>query len=88
MPYGKRQTFLPEKAAEESDLFDSLPDDLVISILSKLSSSAGCSSEFVIVLMICKRLNSSMLHSLVLSKGSSKMLPINAKNWSESAHRF
>ncbi|GKV46242.1 hypothetical protein SLEP1_g53241 [Rubroshorea leprosula] len=75
-------------AAEESDLFDSLPDDLLISILFKLSSSASCSSEFVAILMICKRLNGLALHSLVLSKDSSKMLPINAKNWSESAHRF
>ncbi|GLT32093.1 hypothetical protein SLA2020_067830 [Shorea laevis] len=88
MPYGKRQTFLPEMAAEESDLFDSLLDDLVISILSKLSSSAGCPSDFVAVLMTCKRLNRLALHSLVLSKGSSKMLPIKAKNWSKSAYRF
>ncbi|GKV46039.1 hypothetical protein SLEP1_g53054 [Rubroshorea leprosula] len=88
MPCGKRQTFSPEMAAEESDLFDSLPDDLVISILSKLSSSAGCPSDFVTVLMTCKRLNRLALHSLVLSKGSSKMLPIKAKNWSKSAYRF
>ncbi|GKV17672.1 hypothetical protein SLEP1_g28142 [Rubroshorea leprosula] len=75
-------------AAEESDLFDSLPDDLVISILSKLSSSAGCPSDFVNILMTCKKLNGLALHPLVLSKGSSKMFTIKAKNWSESARRF
>ncbi|GLT32095.1 hypothetical protein SLA2020_067850 [Shorea laevis] len=88
MPYKKRQRFSPEMAAEESDLFDSLPDDLVISILSKLSSSAGCPSDFVKILMTCKKLNSLALHPLVLSKGSSKMFTIKAKNWSESARRF
>ncbi|GLT31845.1 hypothetical protein SLA2020_065530 [Shorea laevis] len=68
MPYKKRQRFLPEMAAEESDLFDSLPDDLVISILSKLSSSAGCPSDFVNILMTCKRLNSLALHPRVIRR--------------------
>lgn len=46
----KRHRFLPEPAGK-NDLFDSLPDDLVISILSKLSSSAGCPSDFTNVLI-------------------------------------
>ncbi|XWS63860.1 hypothetical protein CRYUN_Cryun06bG0137900 [Craigia yunnanensis] len=83
----KRQRFLPEIALK-SDLFDALPDDLVISILSKLSSTARCPSDFVNVLITCKRLNSLALHSLVLFKASPKMFAIKAKNWSESAHRF
>ncbi|GLU23789.1 hypothetical protein SLE2022_397670 [Rubroshorea leprosula] len=70
MPYKKRQRFSRKMAEEESDLFHSLPDDLVISILSKLSSSAGSPSDFVNILMTCKRLNSLALHPLVLSKGS------------------
>lgn len=84
----KRQRFSREVLPERSDLFDSLPDDLVISILSKLSSSAGSPSDFVNVLMTCKRLNGLALNSLPLSKGSSKMFAVKAKNWSESAHRF
>ncbi|GLT29948.1 hypothetical protein SLA2020_047770 [Shorea laevis] len=88
MPYKKRQRFSRKMAEEESDLFHSLPDDLVISILSKLSSSAGSPSDFVNILMTCKRLNSLALHPLVLSKGSSKLFAIKAKNWSESARRF
>lgn len=35
----------------ESDFFDSLPDDLVISILCKLSSSADSPSDFVNVMI-------------------------------------
>ncbi|EOX99852.1 zinc finger protein [Theobroma cacao] len=83
----KRQRFSPE-IARKSDLFDALPDDLVISILCKLSSTARCPSDFVNVLITCKRLNSLALHSLVLSKASPKMFAIKAKNWSDSAHRF
>ncbi|XP_057949583.1 F-box protein At1g67340-like [Malania oleifera] len=71
-----------------SDLFDGLPDDLVIFILSKLSSTAVCPSDFVSVLITCKRLNELGLHSLVLSKASPKSFPLKAKNWSDSAHRF
>ncbi|MBA0765846.1 hypothetical protein Gotri_014967, partial [Gossypium trilobum] len=83
----KRQRFSPVIAGN-SDLFDALPDDLVISILSKLSSSASCPSDFINVLITCKRLNSFALQPLVLSKASSKLFAIKAENWSESAHRF
>ncbi|XP_010556149.1 PREDICTED: F-box protein At1g67340 [Tarenaya hassleriana] len=71
-----------------SDLFDSIPDDLVVCILCKLSSTARCPADFINVLMTCKRLNGLALNSLVLSKVSAKALAVRAKNWSESAHRF
>ncbi|XP_030961339.1 F-box protein At1g67340 [Quercus robur] len=74
--------------AGKRDLFDSLPDDLVISILCKLSSSATCPSDFANVLLTCRRLNGLGLNSLVLSKTSQKTFAIRAKNWSELAHRF
>ncbi|XP_022944794.1 F-box protein At1g67340-like [Cucurbita moschata] len=71
-----------------SDLFDSLPDDLVISILSKLSSAASSPSDFINILLTCKRLNNLGLIPIVLSKASQKTFAIKARNWSESAHRF
>ncbi|GAB4828623.1 hypothetical protein Ancab_018288 [Ancistrocladus abbreviatus] len=71
-----------------SDFFDSLPDDLVVCILCKLSSSASCPADFTNVLITCKRLNGLGLHSMVLSKASPKAFAIKAKNWSESTHRF
>lgn len=46
----KRQRISPVIAGNV-DLFDALPDDLVISILSKLSSSASCPSDFINVLI-------------------------------------
>ncbi|KAG6396426.1 hypothetical protein SASPL_142576 [Salvia splendens] len=70
------------------DFFDALPDDLVLSVLGKLSSTAACPADFVNVLTTCKRLNGLGLHSLVLSKASHKMLAVKASSWSESAHRF
>ncbi|KAM7269677.1 hypothetical protein ACFE04_025174 [Oxalis oulophora] len=91
----KKRRISPVTAGEDDgrrncneDLFDSLPDDLVISILCKLSSTANSPSDFVNVLITCKRLNGLAQNSLVLSKASQKMLTIEAKNWSESAHRF
>lgn len=90
----KRIKISPDIASSSSssaagpDLFDSLPDDLVISILTKLSSSATCPSDFINVLITCKRLNGLGVHSMVLSKASQKTFAIKAKNWSESAHRF
>ncbi|XP_073295229.1 F-box protein At1g67340-like [Primulina huaijiensis] len=84
---GKRLKVSPGKD-DVGDLFDALPDDIVICILCKLSSTAGCPLDFINVLITCKRLNSLGLQPVVLLKASHKMLAIKAKNWSESAHRF
>ncbi|KAI3816730.1 hypothetical protein L1987_16434 [Smallanthus sonchifolius] len=72
----------------QCDVFDTLPDDIVLFILSKLGSTAGCPADFISVLSTCKRLNAIGVHSLVLSKVSPKTFAVKAKNWSESAHRF
>ncbi|CAM8986709.1 unnamed protein product [Rhodiola kirilowii] len=73
---------------DKIDHFDSLPDDIIISILCKLSSSADRPVELLNVLSTCKRLNGLGLNSLVLSKASRKMFAIKASNQSHSAHRF
>ncbi|XP_022951094.1 F-box protein At1g67340-like [Cucurbita moschata] len=85
----KRRRFSPPRSsAVVSDFFQSLPDDLLISILSKLSATASSPSDFISALITCKRFNNLGRHSLVLAKASQKTLAIGAKNWSESAHRF
>ncbi|KAH9604728.1 hypothetical protein KSS87_012616 [Heliosperma pusillum] len=76
---------------KKPDSFDKLPDDLVISILSKLSSSSSCPSDFFNALLVyysCKRFSRLGLNKVVLSKACSGFFAIKAKNWSESAHRF
>ncbi|XP_021745000.1 F-box protein At1g67340-like [Chenopodium quinoa] len=88
VPCRKRAKISPEFSAGGSDFFDALPDDLVVSILCKISSTASCPADFVNVLITCKRLNGLGLNSMVLSKASPKTFAIKAKNWSESAHRF
>ncbi|KAE9603048.1 hypothetical protein Lal_00042442 [Lupinus albus] len=85
----KRQKNCEMKSTTKGcDFFEYLPDDLVISIFTKLSSTATSPSDFVSVLITCKRLKSLALHSLVLSKASSRTFSVKAKNWCESAHRF
>lgn len=46
----KRIRLMPE-IDEGRDLLDSLPDDLVLTILCKLSSAAQCPADFVNVLV-------------------------------------
>ncbi|KAK6922408.1 Zinc finger, MYND-type [Dillenia turbinata] len=83
----KRSRPSPENLPD-SDLFDFLPDDIVVCILCKLSASVSSPSDFINVLLTCKRFSGLGLHSVVLSKASQKMFKIKAKNWSDSAHRF
>ncbi|KAL2343460.1 hypothetical protein Fmac_004745 [Flemingia macrophylla] len=84
----KRLKKTPENTAGEYDFFYSLPDDLVISIFCKLSSTAASPSDFVNALITCKRLNRLALHSLVLSKASPRTFAVRAMDWCDSAHRF
>ncbi|KAL1333791.1 hypothetical protein HN51_062655 [Arachis hypogaea] len=65
-----------------------LPDDLVIFILSKLSSSVSSPSDFINVLLTCKRLNRLALDRLVLSKLGARAFAVKPKNWSDSTDRF
>ncbi|KAH7549722.1 hypothetical protein JRO89_XS13G0072700 [Xanthoceras sorbifolium] len=77
-----------QTVTEKADLFDGLPDDLIVCVLCKLSASASCPSDFISILVTCKRLNRLGRHPLVLSKAGPKALAVKAKNWSDSAHRF
>ncbi|KFK41142.1 hypothetical protein AALP_AA2G091000 [Arabis alpina] len=70
------------------DLLDSIPDDLVVSILCRLASTARCPADFINVLMTCKRLSGLATNTLVLSRLSQKAIAVKAQNWSDSAHRF
>ncbi|KAG8638669.1 F-box protein At5g50450 [Manihot esculenta] len=87
MSQRKRQKISP-LITQKSDLFEEQPDDIVVCILCKLSSSASCPSDFINILVTCKRLNRLALHPQVLSKAGPKTFAIRAKNWSDSAHRF
>ncbi|KAG2312491.1 hypothetical protein Bca52824_024048 [Brassica carinata] len=85
-------THLNKKPRLEKNLtvnhIDDLPDDLVFSILRKLSSSASCPADFFNVLITCKRLNRLGLHPMVLSRAGTQTLAVTAEKWSDSAHRF
>lgn len=70
------------------DAFDVLPEDLVVFILCKLSSSASRPSQFISMLLTCKKMNRLGLHPLVLSKVGAKALVGKPTRWSEYAHRF
>ncbi|KAE8703517.1 F-box protein [Hibiscus syriacus] len=87
MSQRKRQR-TSRKCSGKSDLFDGLPDDLVISILSKLASSASSPPDFINILLTCKRLNHLAVHPLVLSKVCCKVFAVKARNWCDSVHRL
>ena len=87
-PLRHRQVSSHHKKKKKHDLLDALPDDVVVSILSKLTSTASSPCDLINVLSTCKRLNRLGLNRVVLSKAGPKLFAIKAKNWSESAHRF
>ncbi|KAH0461183.1 hypothetical protein IEQ34_008758 [Dendrobium chrysotoxum] len=70
------------------DFFYWMPDDLVLTILSKLSSTASHPSDFINAILSCKRFRFLCVTKPVLSRASVRVLAVKAKNWSDSAHRF
>ncbi|KAK8604643.1 hypothetical protein V6N13_099575 [Hibiscus sabdariffa] len=84
----RKKQRISRACTEISDLLDGLPDDLVISIISKLASSASSPPDFINILLTCKRLNRLAVHPLVLSKVSFKAFAVKARNWCDSVHRF
>ncbi|XP_020587044.1 F-box protein At1g67340-like [Phalaenopsis equestris] len=90
--YKRRRNSSPVSSTAENepagDFFDWIPDDLVLTILSRLSSTATCPSDFINATASCKRFRHLCFTKLVLSQASLKMLAVKAKNWSDSAHRL
>ncbi|KAF3775639.1 F-box protein [Nymphaea thermarum] len=83
----KRRRTVPQSERRE-DFFEQLPDDLLLCILSKLSSRASSPADFVNVLATCKRLNGLGMQPVVLGRASPGALSVRASRWTESAHRF
>ena len=67
IPRRKRAKISSEFAGKGSDFFDTLPDDLIICILSKLSSSASSPADFINVLMTYVSNSISSVSSFSLS---------------------
>ncbi|KAG2312488.1 hypothetical protein Bca4012_027036 [Brassica carinata] len=88
MTHLNKKPRLIENHLNKVNHIDDLPDDLVFSILRKLSSSASSPADFLNVLITCKRLNRLGLHPLVLSRAGAQTLAVTAEKWSDSAHRF
>ncbi|KAJ4835225.1 hypothetical protein Tsubulata_021050 [Turnera subulata] len=84
----RKRPRISRKPTTKSDLFDQLPDDLVVSILIRLTSSSTSPSDFINLLITCKRFNRLGLTPQVLAKAGPKTFAIKAKNWSPSVHRF
>ncbi|CAN6242024.1 unnamed protein product [Urochloa humidicola] len=70
------------------DMFEELPDDLVVSILRDIASSAGSPADLAGAMLTCKRFRELGQSKVVLARASPRCLAVRAKAWSDDAHRF
>ncbi|KAH9314190.1 hypothetical protein KI387_022817 [Taxus chinensis] len=68
--------------------FDALPEDLLISIMVSLGSSASSPLDLVNAKLACKRFCSAASHEKVLVHASMGALTVKASKWSEESHKF
>ncbi|TVU13996.1 hypothetical protein EJB05_37437 [Eragrostis curvula] len=78
----------PAGCAGLGDMFEELPDDLVVSILADVAASAGSPADLAGAMLTCKRFRELGQSKVVLSKASPRCLAVPAKAWSDDAHRF
>lgn len=78
----------PGCGAVAGDMFEELPDDLVVSILADVAASAGSPADLAGAILTCKRFRQLGQSKVVLARVSSRCLAVRAKSWSDSAHRF
>ncbi|KAG6467590.1 F-box protein At1g67340-like [Zingiber officinale] len=86
-PRGRKRPMLVAPSAGV-DCFDALPDDILVFVLSKLSSSADRPQDLFNAFLTCKRFWALENQPSVLAKASRRCLAVRAKAWSEAAHGF
>ncbi|KAF6983159.1 hypothetical protein CFC21_001425 [Triticum aestivum] len=79
---------LRKRQAAGPDFLDAIPDDLVLSIFSRLAASANSPSDLLSVHLTCKRLNGLGQQDMVFAKASPASLAVKAAAWSEPVQRF
>ncbi|CAM0884405.1 unnamed protein product [Alopecurus aequalis] len=77
-----------KRQAGGPDYLDGIPDDLVLSILSKLAASASTPADLLSVHLTCKRLNGLGGQDMVFAKASPASLAVKAAAWSEPVQRY
>lgn len=70
------------------DMFEELPDDLVVSILRDVAASAGSPADLAGAMLTCKRFRELGQTKVVLARASPRCLAVRANAWSDDAHRF
>ncbi|KAI7735513.1 hypothetical protein M8C21_017871 [Ambrosia artemisiifolia] len=77
-----------KRSFSRNNFFNVLPDDIVLSILVRVSSTAESPADFIAALLTCRRFNDLGLNRLVLLKASAETFAVKAEKWSAFAHRF
>ncbi|MCO5552850.1 hypothetical protein L7F22_006368 [Adiantum nelumboides] len=93
VPYKRRKLFVQadttvQTPSSPSSSFDKLHDELVVSIMVALSSSATAPSDLINAMLACKRFCAAGTHNLVLANVSASALTGPATKWSDGGHMF
>uniref|UniRef100_A0A0D9W443 MYND-type domain-containing protein n=1 Tax=Leersia perrieri TaxID=77586 RepID=A0A0D9W443_9ORYZ len=70
------------------NMFEELPDDLVVSILADVAASASSPADLAGAMLTCKRFRELGESKEVAARASPRCLAVRATAWSDAAHRF
>ncbi|EFJ29205.1 hypothetical protein SELMODRAFT_171141 [Selaginella moellendorffii] len=78
----------PAKAARAPCFFDSLHDDVLITIITAVSSTASSPADLVNTMLTCRRFCAAATNPHVLANASTAALAVKASSWSDGSSRF
>uniref|UniRef100_A0A0E0R8I2 MYND-type domain-containing protein n=1 Tax=Oryza rufipogon TaxID=4529 RepID=A0A0E0R8I2_ORYRU len=87
-PAAKKRAAVVAGDGDDSDVFDRLPDDIVLVVLSRLAANAASPADVASAALTCRRFRELATHPAVLSRASAAAVAVRWGAWSEAAHRF
>uniref|UniRef100_A0A0E0BJ51 MYND-type domain-containing protein n=1 Tax=Oryza glumipatula TaxID=40148 RepID=A0A0E0BJ51_9ORYZ len=87
-PAAKKRAVVVAGDGDDSDVFDRLPDDIVLVVLSRLAANAASPADVASAALTCRRFRELAAHPAVLSRASAAAVAVRWGAWSEAAHRF
>ncbi|XP_040384929.1 F-box protein At1g67340-like [Oryza brachyantha] len=79
---------LADGGAGGVDVFDRLPDDVVVTVLARLAAAAASPADIASAALACRRFRELAAHPAVLSRASAAAVAVRWAAWSETAQRF
>ncbi|KAH7289244.1 hypothetical protein KP509_31G065800 [Ceratopteris richardii] len=88
LPLGEISNEQQDNSTDDPNLLRTLPEEVLLHILGRLSATASCPGDLVGCRRICRQFDSLVRHPSVLAKASVCALMVPASQWCAASYRY